>query len=82
MQFLAVVAHTCNPGTQEAEPGKSFEFEASLVSRVPESQGSTEKPCLEKDKIDRGKKRTRIKRNVFLCVCFVRLEYTARHVIE
>lgn len=56
MQFLAVVAHTCNPGTQEAEPGKSFEFEASLVSRVPESQGSTEKPCLEKDKNKNKKK--------------------------
>ena len=28
---LAVVAHAFNPQTQEAEAGKSLEFEASLV---------------------------------------------------
>lgn len=50
MQFLAVVAHTYNPGTQEAEPGKSFEFEASLVSRVPESQAQQRNPVLKKTK--------------------------------
>jgi hypothetical protein len=30
-----VVAHTISPSTWEAEPGRSLEFEASLVYRVP-----------------------------------------------
>ena len=40
-----MVAHAFNPSTQEAEA------EASLVYRVAQdSQGYTEKPCLEKNK--------------------------------
>jgi hypothetical protein len=47
------VGHACNPSTWEAEAG-GFEFEASLIglqSEFQDSQGYTEKPCLEKKKI-------------------------------
>jgi hypothetical protein len=44
-----VVAHAFNPSTQEAEGRWISEFEASLVYReFQDSQGYTEKPCLEK----------------------------------
>jgi hypothetical protein len=40
-----VVAHAFNPSTQEAEAGG---FLAGLQSEFQDSQGYTEKPCLEK----------------------------------
>ena len=49
-QIWAVVAHTFNPSTQEAEDG---EFEASLaglLSEFQDSQSYREKPCLKKTK--------------------------------
>jgi hypothetical protein len=49
----ALVAHTFNPSTWEAEAGGFLEFEASLVyiqREFQDSQGYTEKPCLEKPK--------------------------------
>ena len=45
----AVVAHTFNPITQEAEAGGSLELKVSLIlqSKFQDSQGYTEKPCLK-----------------------------------
>jgi hypothetical protein len=45
------IAHAFNPRTQEAEAGGSLEFEANVVYRFQDSQGYTEKPCLEKQLI-------------------------------
>lgn len=44
-----MVAHDFNPSTQEAGPGRSFEFEASLVYRVSSSPA---RPYLKKQKIN------------------------------
>lgn len=41
--YLAVVAHSFNPRTQEAEV-------AVTLSKCQDSQGYTEKPCLETNK--------------------------------
>jgi hypothetical protein len=46
----AVVVHTFNPSTREAEAGRFLEFEPGLQSEFQEGQGYTEKPCLEKQK--------------------------------
>jgi hypothetical protein len=45
-----VVVHTFNPSTQEAEGGR-FLSQPGLQSEFQDSQGYTEKPCLEKTKI-------------------------------
>jgi hypothetical protein len=42
-----VVAHAFNPSTQEAEAG-GFLSQPSLQNEFQDSQGYTEKPCLEK----------------------------------
>ena len=44
----AVVAHAFNPSTWEAEAAGFLS--SSLQSEVQDSQGHTEKPCLEKPK--------------------------------
>jgi hypothetical protein len=53
-----VVVHTFNPSTGEAEAGGFLSFEAILVykSEFQDSQGYTEKPCLEKPKKKKKKK--------------------------
>jgi hypothetical protein len=53
-----VVAHTFNPSTREEEAGRFLKFEASLVYReFQDSQGYTEKPCLEKPKTKKKEKK-------------------------
>jgi hypothetical protein len=44
-----VVAHAFNPSTWEAEAG-GFRGQPGLQSELQDSQGYTEKPCLEKPK--------------------------------
>jgi hypothetical protein len=51
-----VVAHTFNPSTREAEAG-GVRGQPGLQSEFQDSQGYTEKPCLEKTK---KKKKTKI----------------------
>jgi hypothetical protein len=48
----AVVAHVFNPSTREAEAGGFLSFwgQPGLQSEFQDSQGDTEKPCLEKQK--------------------------------
>jgi hypothetical protein len=46
-----VVVHAFNPSTQEAEAGGFLSSRlAGLQSEFQDSQGYTEKPCLEKNK--------------------------------
>jgi hypothetical protein len=46
-----VVAQAFNPGTREAEAGRSLSLgQPGLQSEFQDSQGYTEKPCLEKKK--------------------------------
>jgi hypothetical protein len=57
-----VVAHAFNPSTREAEAGRFL----SSKSEFQDSQGYTEKPCLEKNKKKRKeKKRKEKKRKAF-----------------
>jgi hypothetical protein len=45
-----MVAHAFNPSTREAEAGRflsDFRGQAGLQSEFQDSQGYTEKPCLE-----------------------------------
>jgi hypothetical protein len=58
----AVVAHALNPSTQEAEAG-GFRGQPGLQSEFQDSQGYTERPCLEKPK--RKKKKKRKKKRLF-----------------
>ena len=54
-----VVAHSFNPSTQEAEAGRflsSVRGQPGLQSEFQDSQGYTEKPCLEKTKKDKKNK--------------------------
>jgi hypothetical protein len=51
----AVVAHACNPSTQEAEAGR-VRGQPGLQSESQDSQGYTEKPCLGKKKKKKKKK--------------------------
>jgi hypothetical protein len=52
-----VVAHTFNPSTWEAEAGGCLSSRpAGLQSEFQDSQGYTEKPCLEKPKKKKKKK--------------------------
>jgi hypothetical protein len=57
-----MVVNAFNPSTQEAEGRQISEFEASLVYKVrfQDSQGYTEKPCLEKPKKKKKKKRVAV----------------------
>jgi hypothetical protein len=65
--MLGVVAHAFNPSTWEADAGRFLklnpkpktktEFEAGLQSEFQDSQGYTEKPCLEKPKKKKKKKK-------------------------
>jgi hypothetical protein len=52
-----VVAHAFNPSTWEAEAGG---FQPVLQSEFQDSQGYTEKPCLEKPKEKKKKERKEI----------------------
>jgi hypothetical protein len=45
------VAHAFNPSTREAEAGEFLSSgQPGLQSEFQDSQGNTEKPCLEKNK--------------------------------
>jgi hypothetical protein len=52
-----VVAHAFNPSTWEAEAGGSLlvQGQPSLQSEFQDSQGYTEKPCLDKPKTNKQK---------------------------
>jgi hypothetical protein len=56
----AVIAHTFNPSTWEAEAGGFLSSRPAWSTKcVPgHSQGYTEKPCLEKPKKKKKKKKT------------------------
>ena len=58
----AVVAHTFNPSTHEAEAGGSLldRGRPGLQSEFQDSQSYTEKPCLEKKKKGKKEKNPRI----------------------
>ena len=59
-----VVAHAFTPRTQEAEAGRFLSSrQPGLQSEFQDSQGYTEKPCLEKNKT-KWKKPTKQKRMV------------------
>jgi hypothetical protein len=52
-----VVAHAFNPSTREAEAGGFLSRgQSGLQSEFQDSQGYTEKPCLEKPKKEKKKK--------------------------
>jgi hypothetical protein len=44
----AVVAHAFNPSTREAEAGGFLSLRPAWSTEFQDSQGYTEKPCLEK----------------------------------
>ena len=52
-----VVAHAFNPSTREAEAGGFLSSRPAVQSEFQDSQGYTEKPCLEKPKKEKEKKR-------------------------
>jgi hypothetical protein len=58
-----VVAHAFNPTTQETEAGRFLSLRANsgLQSEFQDSQGYTEKPCLEKTKKKKKKERNKEK---------------------
>jgi hypothetical protein len=61
-----VVAHTLHPSTWEAETGGflSSMMQPSIQSKFQDSQGHTEKPCLEKQKTKQNKtKQNKQKKN-------------------
>ena len=45
-----MVAHAFNPSTREAEAGGFLSSRPGLQNEFQDSQGYTEKPCLEKTK--------------------------------
>jgi hypothetical protein len=56
-----VVAHAFNPSTREAEAGGFLSSRpAWSTNEFQDSQGNTEKPCLEKPKKKKKKKRKKI----------------------
>jgi hypothetical protein len=48
-----MVAHAFNPNTWEAEASRFLSSRPGLQSEFQDSQGYTEKPCLEKPKINK-----------------------------
>jgi hypothetical protein len=64
-----VVAHAFNPSTWEAEAGGflSSRPASGLQSEFQDSQGYTEKPCLEKPKKKKKKKKNK---GGEMCVCY------------
>ena len=59
----AVVVHTFNPSTREAEVGGFLSSRpACIQSEFQDSQGYTEKPCLEKQKTKNKKQKTKRRR--------------------
>jgi hypothetical protein len=67
----AVVVHAFDPSTWEAEAGRFLNSRPAwyLQSEFQDSQGYTEKPCLEKPK--KKKKKSRIKCLCYTLFCFV-----------
>jgi hypothetical protein len=60
---MAVVTHDFNPGTWEAEEGgaQGVRGQPDLQSEFQDSQGYTEKPCLQKPKERKKKERVNLK---------------------
>ena len=46
----------CNPSTQEAETGRSLSLRSAWSMDFKDSEGYTEKPCLQKKKKTKNKK--------------------------
>jgi hypothetical protein len=59
------VVHAFNPSTWEAEAGRFFLIwgQPGLQSKLQDSQGYTEKPCLEKNKQKNPKNKTKKNQN-------------------
>jgi hypothetical protein len=55
-----MVVHAFNPSTQEAEAGRFLSSRPGLQSEFQDSQGYTEKPCLEKTKKQTNKQTKRM----------------------
>jgi hypothetical protein len=60
-----VVAHAFNPSTREAEAGGSLSSRPAWSTEFQDSQGYTEKPCLEKQKQTKKKS---VNEQTFGCV--------------
>jgi hypothetical protein len=59
LKSRAVVAHAFNPSTWEAEAGRFLSSrQPGLQSEFQDSQGYTEKPCLEKPETKQNKTKT------------------------
>jgi hypothetical protein len=52
----SVVAHAFNPSTREAEAVRFLSSRPAWSTKFQDSQGYTEKPCLEKPKPKQNKK--------------------------
>jgi hypothetical protein len=52
-----VVVHAFNPSTWEAEAGRFLSSKPAWSTEFQDSQGYTEKPCLEKQKKKKKKKK-------------------------
>jgi hypothetical protein len=64
-----VVAHTFNPSTREAEAGGFLSSsQPGLQSEFQDSQGYTEKPCLEKQ-TKQNKTKQKQQQRFIVCVC-------------
>jgi hypothetical protein len=48
-----MMAHAFNPSTQEAEAGRFLSSRPAWSTEFQDSQGYTEKPCLEKPKTNK-----------------------------
>jgi hypothetical protein len=60
-----VVAHAFNPSTREAEAGGFLSSRPGLQNEFQDSQGYTEKPCLEKTKKQKQNKTKQNKKAEF-----------------
>jgi hypothetical protein len=82
MRKPGVVAHAFNPSTREAEAGGFLSLRpAWSTSEFQDSQGYTEKPCLEKPKKKKNKnKKTKSMRAVFSRL-LNKVEFQKKHFI-
>jgi hypothetical protein len=63
-----MVVHAFNPSTREAEAGRFLSSsQPGLQSELQDSQGYTEKPCLEKQKKKKKKKTNYFQEATYIC---------------